>query len=371
MNQAGSKKQVESSVASRLARYTAAAGLGSFAFGHTVQATIYAVDAPDFLTKSLVGNPYYPAPIEDAYYPGNFPFRSIGWATEGFGYQYGGTYTPTTAWGIDLDFNGTGDINFFRGRNYGGYLIANSTKVGYYNGFVNGSGQVTILSNDTENPDGDGSPSPSASKRLLQGFAAGQVIGDGNDVSTGTLGGVMRDAYSVGDWDGVPDNYGNFYDTGNPGDPSYVGFEITGLANGGSGFGWIEVVVREGTLPGYVNPSHPELQILSWAFTDDGSSIVAGDTGVLPGDLDGDGFVGINDLNIVLGNWNQTVTAGDKLVGDPSGDGFVGIDDLNEVLGAWNTGTPPVSETIPEPTMLMMLAVGAGSAALRRKSRSA
>jgi len=28
-------------------------------------------------------------------------------------------------------------------------------------------------------------------------------------------------------------------------------------------------------------------------------------TGFIDGDLDGDGFVGINDLNIVLGNWNQ------------------------------------------------------------------
>ncbi|MEZ6192944.1 MAG: hypothetical protein R3C45_16855 [Phycisphaerales bacterium] len=31
----------------------------------------------------------------------------------------------------------------------------------------------------------------------------------------------------------------------------------------------------------------------------------------LVGDLDGDGFVGITDLNIVLGNWNQNVTPAD------------------------------------------------------------
>ncbi len=63
----------------------------------------------------------------------------------------------------------------------------------------------------------------------------------------------------------------------------------------------------------------------------------------LTGDLDGDGFVGINDLNVVLGNWNQNVTQGDLLSGDPSDDGFVGIDDLNIVLGNWNAGTPPVA----------------------------
>ena len=138
MNQAVSKRHDEGSMASRLARYTAAAGLGSFAFGNVGQAAITVVDAPDFLTKSLVGNPNDPAPIEDAYYPGVYPFRSIGWATEGFGYQYGGYNWPTAAYGIDIDFNGTGDINFFRGGGYGGYLVASSTKVGYVYGSVYG-----------------------------------------------------------------------------------------------------------------------------------------------------------------------------------------------------------------------------------------
>jgi hypothetical protein len=83
----------------------------------------------------------------------------------------------------------------------------------------------------------------------------------------------------------------------------------------------------------------------------------------LPGDLNGDGFVGIADLNAVLSNWNQNVTPGDQLLGDANGDGFVGIADLNEVLGNWNTGTPPapVDDTavIPEPAGLGML-IGLG-----------
>jgi hypothetical protein len=98
------------------------------------------------------------------------------------------------------------------------------------------------------------------------------------------------------------------------------------------------------------------------AFTDGSSGLFVIAT-LLPGDLNGDGFVGIADLNAVLFNWNQNVTPGNQLLGDANGDGFVGIADLNEVLGNWNTGTPPapVDDTavIPEPAGLGML-IGLG-----------
>jgi endonuclease I len=87
--------------------------------------------------------------------------------------------------------------------------------------------------------------------------------------------------------------------------------------------------------------------------------------GALTGDLDGDGFVGINDLNIVLSNWNQNVPPANPQA-DPSGDGFVGIDDLNEVLGNWNAGTPPGSAAVPEPGTIALLGLGT-VAMLRRR----
>lgn len=80
------------------------------------------------------------------------------------------------------------------------------------------------------------------------------------------------------------------------------------------------------------------------------ADVVSNSVPLLDGDLDGDGFVGITDLNIVLGVWNTNVTAGELLAGDPSGDGFVGIEDLNVVLANWNAGTPPAGgAAIPEP----------------------
>ena len=79
--------------------------------------------------------------------------------------------------------------------------------------------------------------------------------------------------------------------------------------------------------------------------------------GALPGDLNGDGFVGLDDLDIVLTNWNQTVPPGNPLA-DPSGDGFVGLDDLDLVLTNWNNGTPPTEgAAIPEPGACVMWGV--------------
>ena len=88
-------------------------------------------------------------------------------------------------------------------------------------------------------------------------------------------------------------------------------------------------------------------------------------TPALVGDLNGDGFVGVADLNLVLGYWNQTSP---YWRADPTGDGYVGIDDLNIVLGNWNAGTPPeVQANIPEPATIVMLGAGC-LAVMRRRS---
>ena len=80
-----------------------------------------------------------------------------------------------------------------------------------------------------------------------------------------------------------------------------------------------------------------------------------------PGDLDGDGFVGVLDQDILINFWGQSVTPGDLLSGDPSGDGFVGGDDFDIVRFNWGSGTPPSSalaSASPEPGSLTLATLG-------------
>jgi len=72
------------------------------------------------------------------------------------------------------------------------------------------------------------------------------------------------------------------------------------------------------------------------------------------GDITGDGFVGIEDLDFILANWGQTVLITSLRDGDISGDGVVGRDDLDVVLANWGSGVPP-EFSIPEPASALLL----------------
>lgn len=86
----------------------------------------------------------------------------------------------------------------------------------------------------------------------------------------------------------------------------------------------------------------------------------------LVGDLNGDGVVGIADLDILLAHWGDAVAGYDASRGEVTGDGLVGQDDLQAVLGHWSNGTPP-EVNLPEPGTAAMVAVGVGMAMRRRR----
>ena len=80
----------------------------------------------------------------------------------------------------------------------------------------------------------------------------------------------------------------------------------------------------------------------------------------LPGDVNGDGWVGGADLTMVITNWGKGSATREE--GDLSGDATVAGADYTEVITNWGTGTPlppPEQGTIPEPATLGLLLVGA------------
>ncbi|XAL98824.1 PEP-CTERM sorting domain-containing protein [Phycisphaeraceae bacterium D3-23] len=85
------------------------------------------------------------------------------------------------------------------------------------------------------------------------------------------------------------------------------------------------------------------------------------------GDITGDLFVGVEDLDVLLANWGDTVGFGNNSIaaGDLSGDGVVGQADLQIVIDNWGGGTSP-DTNIPEPGSLALLGLG-GLALLRRR----
>lgn len=90
------------------------------------------------------------------------------------------------------------------------------------------------------------------------------------------------------------------------------------------------------------------------------------------GDLNGDHYVGIADLDIVLANWGGTVDPGNRSLGDANGDGTVGQHDLQMILDTWGSaalGYDAPTEAIPEPASAALLLAGAG-VLMRRRRRS-
>jgi lysophospholipase L1-like esterase len=107
-----------------------------------------------------------------------------------------------------------------------------------------------------------------------------------------------------------------------------------------------------------IHPGDLGYAVMAQIWFNDGLDLILGD-------INGDRFVGLEDINFVLSHWNQTVTPGDETMGELTNDGFVGIDDLNVILSNWNAGTipSPTAEValIPEPASLSLMLVLTGT----------
>ena len=191
------------------------------------------------------------------------------------------------------------------------YASANTLGLDLIDGFDTDDLDALILQDD-----GDGQFDPAVDRILFSVRRGSSVIGQPDS--------LYGKPIEEGDVLSIPSAAGGF--------PSiYIAAEALGLAT-----------VRSGTVE--LTPYGDELDALDL---------------FLPGDLNGDGFVGLDDLDIILLNWNQFVPPANPAA-DPTGDGFVGLEDLDVVLNNWNTGSPlpPGGVAIPEPTSLALLSLG-------------
>ncbi len=136
----------------------------------------------------------------------------------------------------------------------------------------------------------------------------------------------------------------------NNGGSSWTNLETVGPNGPGTTGGWI---FHEARVADFVTPT-ANVRLRFIASDENAGSIVeagiddlridslgcedSGGGGDCPGDADGDGSVDLNDINLVLGSFNQSVTPGTN--GDTTGDGVVNLDDLNDVLANFNTSCP-------------------------------
>ncbi|TWT72835.1 Autotransporter-associated beta strand repeat protein [Posidoniimonas polymericola] len=108
---------------------------------------------------------------------------------------------------------------------------------------------------------------------------------------------------------------------------------------------------------------------LSW---DTSNLLVTGELAVvaigLPGDFNGDGVVNAADYTV----WRDNQGAGDEESLNGNGDGMNGVDQADYLVWRNNYGATSIvgagSQAVPEPTALILLAIGAG-AALRKRDR--
>ncbi|MCA9306109.1 MAG: hypothetical protein KDA16_06225 [Phycisphaerales bacterium] len=109
---------------------------------------------------------------------------------------------------------------------------------------------------------------------------------------------------------------------------------------------WVAAPLGVSTVPadmfrtGVIGAADGEVRAI-WQHNDDvhGQNITRNaNFGVCPGDATDNHMVDVDDLNLVLSSWGNTVPPGS--IGDLVCDGVIDVDDLNQVLSNWGSSCP-------------------------------
>ena len=348
----------------QLMAYAAAASLGSFAVATETQAVVQVSDLNMDLAWDLAANPNPPngAAGDDFNYinwDAGMPF-DLQTASNPNGYDHfinaGKFGVQVSPWCDSANFPGC------RGDTPGSAGVTSYT-----------FSSQTYLDPDNAAMLDPGDPFYSTAwinnTYYVVGFGPGVTI-DGTQKTVGVINQdyysgflTMLGSFGVGDNDAIT----------HVAQGSFVAFSFEGTD--GTHYGWVQVGRQTGPATFTTAKFH------SYAIETSPDTPISTP---IAGDLNFDGFVGLDDLDIILSNWNQNVDHGDWTMGDiagfvqadgtgrasgvAGGDGFVGLDDLDVILNNWNAGTPPADgAAVPEPASLILLAGGYGAMGLRRR----
>ena len=298
--------------------------------------------------------------------------------------EVGGEGVFGTVFSLDTDgANYTRLHEFAGGNDDGGFALGNVTvhsgKI-YGMTYAGGDSNLgTVFSMDTDGSDftllhefaggTDDGANPESSLTLYSGKLYGMTPGGGNS-GLGTIFSMDTDGtnftllheFAGGSGDGQAPLRGNltlhgakFYGMTPAGGDSDAGV-IFSMDTDGSNFTLVHEFAGgtdDGWLPyGSLTSASDKL----YGMTYEGGEFNNGTLFViseLPGDVNGDGYVGGIDLSTIITNWGMNPATREQ--GDLSGDGFVTGHDYSEVVTHWGTGVPPEPPSaIPEPATLAL-----------------